>query len=382
MKCYLILTNRDTRNLILNNREYKLTRMRCNTFLTKDEITRYSRQIRLAEIGKEGQEKIKGTSVVVIGAGALGCPVLQYLTAAGIGILGIVDNDWVDESNLNRQVLYSLKDIGKPKPLAAKEKLKLLNPEVTFNVHFIRLDNESALKVISQYDIIVDCTDNFASRYLINDAAVILNKPVVYGAIHKFSGQLMVLNYKNGPTLRCIYPEPPNPLEVPSCEEFGVIGSIPGIIGSLQATEVFKIILGHKGVLSGKLFMIDTLNFDTWISSFEKNPDFSEITELGEYEDRSLYDDESVKEISASTLRKMLSKNPGVPVIDLRDKEDKDDIGFKTISIPHYDVSRKIKRFSGNDAIVFYCRSGSRSINVINYLQKVHKMENLYNLVI
>lgn len=356
--------------------------MRCNNILTKEEMNRYSRQIRLAEVGKEGQEKIKGTSVLVIGAGALGCTVLQYLAAAGVGILGIVDNDWVDETNLNRQVLYSLKDIGKPKPLAAKEKLKLLNPEVKYKVHFIRLDKVSALKIISQYDIIVDCTDNFTSRYLINDASVILNKPLVYGAIHKFSGQLMVLNYKNGPTLRCLYPEPPHPLEVPSCEEFGVIGSVPGLIGSLQATEVLKIILGLDGVLSGKLFMIDTLNFNTWISTFEKNPEFSKITGLGEYEDCSLYDNKSIKEISAGTLRKMLSKNPGILVIDLRDKEDKDDIGFKTISIPHYDVSRKIKRFSSNDAIVFYCRSGSRSINVINYLQKVHKMDNLYNLIL
>jgi molybdopterin/thiamine biosynthesis adenylyltransferase/rhodanese-related sulfurtransferase len=356
--------------------------MRCNTNLTKEEITRYSRQIRLAEVGKEGQKKIKGTSVLVVGAGALGCPVLQYLTAAGVGTLGIVDNDWVDETNLNRQVLYSLKDIGKPKPLAARDRLKLLNPRVNFRVHFIRLDRVSALKVITQYDIIVDCTDNFASRYLISDACVILDRPLVYGAIHKFSGQLMVLNYQNGPTLRCLYPEPPHPLEVPSCEEFGVIGSIPGLIGSLQATEVFKIILGLDGVLSGKLFMIDTLNFNTWISSFERNPDFIKITQLGEYEDCSLYDIKSVKDISAAALKIMLLKNPGIPVIDLRDKEDSDDIGFKTISIPHYDVSKKIKLFAGKDAVVFFCRSGSRSTNVINYLQKVHKLDNLYNLVL
>ena len=287
--------------------------MRCNSSLTKDEISRYSRQIRLAEIGKEGQMKIKGTSVVVVGAGALGCPVLQYLTAAGIGTLGIVDNDWVDETNLNRQVLYSLKDLGKPKPLAARARLKLLNPKVNFNMHFIRLDKDSALKIISQYDIVVDCTDNFASRYLINDSCVILNKPLVYGAIHKFSGQLMVLNYQNGPTLRCLYPEAPHPLEVPSCEEFGVIGSIPGLIGSMQATEVFKIILGLDGILSGKLFMIDTLKFNAWISSFERNPQFSQVNALGEYEDNSLCDNKSVKEISEGMLRKMLLKRPGDP---------------------------------------------------------------------
>jgi molybdopterin/thiamine biosynthesis adenylyltransferase/rhodanese-related sulfurtransferase len=356
--------------------------MRCNTPLTKDEFARYSRQIRLAEIGKEGQMKLKASSVLVVGAGALGCPVLQYLTAAGVGTLGIVDNDWIDESNLNRQVLYSHKDIGKPKPLAARERLKILNPEVSFNIHFIRLDKESALKVITRYDVIVDCTDNFASRYLINDACVILNKPLVYGAIHKFSGQVMVLNYNNGPTLRCLYPEPPHSLEVPACEEFGVIGSVPGLIGSLQATEVFKIIIGLDGILSGKIFMIDTLNFNTWISCFERNPDLADITELGEYEESSLCDNLSVKEITAATLKKMISKNPNTLVIDLRDKDDNDDIGFKTISIPHYDVSRKIRLFAGNSAVVFYCRSGSRSAGVINYLQKVHKLENLYNLVI
>lgn len=356
--------------------------MICNTTLTKEEITRYSRQIRLAEIGREGQKKIKGTAVLVIGAGALGCPVLQYLTAAGVGTLGIVDNDWVDETNLNRQVLYSLKDIGKPKPLAAKERLEILNPEVEFKVHFLRLDKEFALKIISMYDIVVDCTDNFATRYLINDACVILNKPLVYGAIHKFSGQVMVLNYRNGPTLRCLYPEPPHPLEVPTCEEFGVIGSIPGMIGSLQATEVLKIIIGLDGVLSGKIFMIDTLNFNTCISSFERDPDLSRVTELGKYEDNSMCDNRSVREISAGTLKRMLSKNPGVLVVDLRDKEDDADIGFKTLLIPYYNVCSNIKLFSNHAAVVFYCRSGNRSTNVINYLQKVHKLENLYSLVI
>jgi adenylyltransferase/sulfurtransferase len=293
-----------------------------------------------------------------------------------------VDNDWIDESNLNRQVLYSHKDLGKPKPLAAKDRLKILNPNVKFNVHFTRLDKDCALKLISQYDIVVDCTDNFASRYLINDACVILDKPLVYGAIHKFSGQVMVLNYQNGPTLRCLYPELPHPLEVPSCEEFGVIGSVPGLIGSLQATEVLKIIIGLDGILSGKVFMIDTLNFNTLISTFERNPELSAITELGEYEDTVLCSNNSVKEISAGELSKMISGNSKVVIIDLRDKDDNEEIGFQTISIPHYDVSRKISFFSGWDAVAFYCRSGSRSTSVINYLQKRYNLENLYNLVI
>ena len=352
------------------------------TILSKEEINRYIQQIRLPEIGIAGQEKIKKSSVLVIGTGGLGCPVLQYLTAAGVGSIGIMDNDWVDESNLHRQILFNVNDLSKPKPLAAKEKLQLLNPNVEFKIHFSRLNKNNSLKILSQYDIIVDCTDNFPSRYLINDSCVILDKPDVYGAIHKFSGQVMVLNYKSGPTLRCIYPQPPHPLEIPSCEESGVIGSVTGLIGALQATEVFKIILDLGGILSGKLFMIDTLNFNTQVSSFVRNPEFSKITELGEYEDVSLCNTQSVREISADDLNKMLSINPGIRVIDLRDKEDNEDIGYETIMIPHFEINRMINLISATDPVVFYCRSGSRTISVINYLQEVYKMNNLYSLMI
>jgi adenylyltransferase/sulfurtransferase len=356
--------------------------MRCNAALTNEEMNRYSRQIRLAEIGNEGQEKIKGTSVLVVGAGALGCPVLQYLAAAGIGVLGIVDNDWLDETNLHRQVLYNVKDIGKPKPLAAKEKLKLLNPEVKYNMHFIRLDKESAFRIIRDYDIIVDCTDNFATRYLISDACVILNKPVVYGAIHKFSGQLMVLNYRNGPTLRCLYPEPPHPLEVPSCAETGVIGSIAGTIGSMQATEVIKIILEKDEVLSGKMFIFDSLSFTTQIVSFERNPENSKIKTLGNYNDISLSETNSVKEISGDQLRILMKNFPELRIVDLRDENERNDIGFESISIPYHKISGKLHLLLNKEPIVFYCKYGVQSMHVINYLQQVHKMEELYSLVL
>ncbi len=356
--------------------------MLCNNSLSNEEINRYSRQIRLPEIGKEGQERIKSASVLVVGAGALGCPVLQYLTASGVGIIGILDNDWVDTTNLNRQILYSDKDSGKPKPLVAREKLKCINPEVTFKIHFIKLDKDSALKIIAQYDIIVDCTDNFPSRFLINDSCVILHKPLVYGAIHKFSGQVTVLNCKGGPTLRCLYPEPPNPIEVPSCEEFGTIGPVPGIIGSMQATEVLKIILGLDGVLSGKMFTIDTINFNTSIFSFERNPHLSLVTELGEYEEGSLCNAGPVIEISAAKLRKMLHERKRIVVVDLRDREDNSDIGFNVIPIPYYEVIQKIDYLTGKEAVIFYCRSGNRSRNVINYLQREYDLHNLYSLVI
>jgi adenylyltransferase/sulfurtransferase len=190
----------------------------------------------------------------------------------------------------------------------------------------------------------------------------------------------MVLNYEDGPTLRCLYPVSPHPMVVPSCEEFGVIGSVPGIIGSLQATEVLKIILGLDGILSGKIFMIDTNNFHPWVTTFERSPDYKPITELGDYEDIGPCDISMINEITQDTLRTMLLQEPGVIVIDLRDPEDNHSIGFKTTAIPYYDVSKKMQLFSQNKPVVFYCRSGSRSINVINYLQKVHNMTNLYSL--
>lgn len=349
--------------------------------LSRDEINRYIQQIRLPEIRLGGQEKIKRSSVLVIGAGGLGCPVLQYLTAAGVGTIGIMDNDWVDESNLHRQILYNVNDLSKPKPLAAKEKLELLNPNISFKIHFARLNTKNALNIISGYDIVVDCTDNFPSRYLINDSCIILNKPFVYGAVHKFSGQVMVLNYRGGPSLRCLYPDQPPPLAVSSCDEFGVIGTVTGMTGSLQASEVLKIILDLPGVLSGKVFMIDTLNYSIQISSFERNQSVCNFTELGVYE-RDAVRSKPVKEITAAELKRMLSKNPQIKIIDLRDDEDVEDTGFETIRIPHYEIGHKIKQLSGTAPLVFLCKTGSRSANVINFLREVHEMDNMYSLVL
>lgn len=353
-----------------------------NTVLTENELNRYSRQIRLPEIGRQGQTKIKESSVLVIGAGALGCAALQYLAAAGVGTIGIVDNDWVDESNLHRQVLYNVNDIGKPKPLAAIEKLELLNPEVTFKALFIRLNKESALNIISSFDIIVDCSDNFATRYLINDSCVILNKPLVYGEILRFTGQLIVLNYRNGPTLRCICPDPPHPLEIPTCAETGVIGSIAGTIGSMQATEVIKIILNKEGVLSGKLFSFDALTFTTHILPLERDPESSVVKNLGEYHDLCLSEKGSVQEVSYDELKMMLANNPKISIIDLREKEEISDLGFESISIPYYEISEYIPQILSMDFVVFYCTYGIRSMYVINYFQNVHKKKNLFNLVL
>jgi len=356
--------------------------MKCKISINDREKTKYSRQICLEEIGIDGQSCIKGASVIVVGAGALGSPVLQYLTAAGVGDLGIVDNDWVDETNLQRQVLYGVKDIGKPKPLAARERLRNLNPEVRFHMHYIRLERENAIDLLKNYDIIVDCTDNFGTRYLINDASVILNKPVVYGAIHRFSGQLVVLNYMGGPTLRCIYPVPPHPLEVQSCDEACVIGSIGGTIGSMQATEVLKIILGLDGVLSGKLFFIESINFFPQVFSFSRNPRNSEIKVLGEYPGMCLGGDENICDLSLAEFRIMSEKLPGLKVIDLRDEKDKKDIGLKTISMPFHLISQKLHHLKSDGLKVFYCNNGIKSAIVINYLRRERGLDELYRLVI
>ena len=356
--------------------------MRCNINLTNDEMNRYSRQIRLPEVGKEGQKRIKGSSVVVIGAGALGCPVLQYLAAAGVGTIGIVDNDWVDVTNLHRQVLYTIKDIDKPKPIAAKEKLLLNNPEISIRTHYIKIDKDSALKILRDYDIVVDCSDNFATRYLLNDSCLILNKPLVYGAVDRFSGQMTVLNHKNGPTLRCLYPEPPHLFEVPSCADTGVIGPIAGIIGSMQAIEVIKIILERKDVFSGRLFIIDSLNFTTLIFTYKRNPKYSDIRSLGDYNEICLSGAESIKEIHTSDLKSMIKTNPDMTIIDLREGKDNCDIGFDCISIPYYEINNRISFVLEKNGVVFYCKNGIQSENIINYFQTVHKKKNLYQLIL
>lgn len=353
-----------------------------NITFSDSELNRYSRQMRLSEIGREGQESIKRSSVVVIGAGALGCPVLQYLTAAGVGTIGIVDNDWVDLSNLHRQVLYGMKDIEKPKPVAVKEKLQFNNPDINLKVHYTRLTNENALSLLRNYEIIVDCSDNFPTRYLINDSAVILKKPVVYGAVQRFSGQLMVLNYNNGPTLRCIYPEIPHILESPSCETEGVLGPVAGIIGSMQATETIKIILGMNGILSGKLFYFDSRDYTSQIFSFKKDPFNSIVNELGIYDDLCLSEKDLVKEITSEKLKLILSDYPDLKVIDLRDEPEKKDIGFKTLSIPFNDLQRSIKLIPEKGPKVFYCGGGVKSSIAINYLNKVLNMSDLYSLII
>ncbi|MBL4668869.1 MAG: HesA/MoeB/ThiF family protein, partial [Flavobacteriales bacterium] len=294
--------------------------------LTNKEKNRYSRHLSLEKVGLSGQEKLKLAKVLVIGSGGLGCPVLQYLTAAGIGTIGIIDFDNVDETNLQRQILFTTNDIGTNKAVAAGNRLKQLNPYIDFNIYPERLTTKNALNLFSDYDIIVDGTDNFSTRYLVNDACVITNKPLIYGAIYKFEGQVTVFNYQKGPTYRCLFPEPPKAGSVPNCSEIGVLGVLPGIIGTQQANEVLKLILGIGESLSGKLLTYDSLNnsFLTLTINRSEKEVQKVLDEKSNFEQID-YDffcgikiDEYMNEVSAQELKELLEKE-SIQVIDVRE---------------------------------------------------------------
>jgi len=349
--------------------------------LAQSENLRYTRQIRINEIGQQGQEKIKNARVIVVGTGGLGCPALLYLASMGVGEIGMIDNDIVDETNLNRQILFSYKDLDKPKVLAAKNKLKVINPNTKFNAHFVRMDHKNALDIFSDYDIIVECSDNFATKYLSNDACVILDKPLVYGAASRFEGQVAVFNYKDGPTLRCLYPEPPSPLEVPSCSVVGVLGSVPGIIGTIQATEVIKIITGVGKPIADGVLSFDFLTNNFFLFPLQRDIHVSTVTKLTEYDN---FCDESVnlKEITASELKNSLNSNPALFILDVRNPKDEDikqTIG-SAINIPAYEIPYRWKEIPRNCPVIVFCRYESQSRNVISYLQKNHGFNNLINL--
>ena len=253
--------------------------------LNKQELNRYSRHISLDGFGLEGQEKLKKASVLVVGAGGLGAPVLQYLAAAGVGKIGIADNDLISETNLPRQVLYSRKDIGMQKAIVACAKLADYNPHTAYIVHNILFKDERALKIMEGYDIVVDCTDNLPARYLLNDACIMLKKPLVHASLYKFQGQVSVFNYMNGPSYRCLYPYPPRSEKILDSGRVGILGAMVGVIGSVQAGEVVKIIIGLGEVLSGRLFVFNLLDCNSHIFNIKRNNENFEVEELIDYEE-------------------------------------------------------------------------------------------------
>lgn len=353
--------------------------------LSKEEKHRYNRHIILDKVGIEGQEKLKNAKVLVIGAGGLGCPVLQYLTAAGVGTIGIVDFDTVDETNLQRQILFTIDDVGKPKAQIAAHNLEQLNPYVHFDVYYERLTNQNALDIFKQYDIIVDGSDNFSTRYLVNDACVITGKPLVYGSIFKFEGQVAVFNYKNSATYRCLFPEPPKSGTVPSCSEIGVIGVLPGIIGSLQANEVLKIILEIGEPLTNKVMIFNALNNSFFTLNFSKNEAVVKQTKAMENTFASFdYDvfcglkNNDVNNVNEEILTD-LPKD--YFIIDVREEHERPKLNFngQLLNIPLSNLTSQIKTLDPSKNYIITCQSGVRSLKAIELL-KSHDFNNLYNL--
>jgi adenylyltransferase/sulfurtransferase len=361
---------------------------------SKEELERYSRHLIIPEFNIKGQAKLKESSVLVVGTGGLGSPLLQYLTAAGVGTIGIVDFDVVDDSNLQRQVLFSVDDVGKSKAETAAAKLKKLNPYIKFKVYNTQLTSENALDIVKDYDLVADGTDNFPTRYLVNDACVILGKTNVYGSIFRFEGQVSVFNHKLkdgefGPHYRDLFPEPPPPGLVPSCAEGGVIGVLPGIIGSIQANEVIKVITGIGEPLAGRLFLFDALNFETRTVNVRKDPETPEIKELIDYVQfcglgpngsGEKKDNEMVKEITVLELSELKKNNEDFQLIDVRENYEYEIAHIDGELVPLGLVQSFADQISRDKKVVFLCRSGIRSAQAIRMLEKQYGFDNLYNL--
>lgn len=346
------------------------------TDLTKAEISRYSRHLRLSSVGPEGQQKLKAAKVLVIGAGGLGSPALLYLAAAGVGRLGLVDGDVVDASNLQRQVLYGDAQVGQPKVLAAAQRLRDLNPliEIVPIQDFLRIDN--ALAILESWDVIIDGSDNFETRYLVNDACVILNKPLVYGALHQFSGQLSVFNYQGGPSYRCLFPEPPDADSIPNCSEAGVLGVLPGLIGTMQATEAIKMILGLGDVASGVLCLWDSLELSLRKIKFRRNEAHFLITELRAQE-LSCTRTEQL-ELSVNDLETWCEEGRKFQLLDVREPWERE-ICKLTNSLS-YDPDYPLRGLRVDEDLVLYCHKGSRSARLVSTFREMG-FAKVWNLV-
>ncbi|HEX8251519.1 MAG TPA: molybdopterin-synthase adenylyltransferase MoeB [Thermoanaerobaculia bacterium] len=321
-------------------------------------MNRYSRQIILPELGERGQEKLRNGSVLIVGAGGLGSPVSLYLAAAGVGTLGLVDFDRVDATNLHRQILYGTASVGRQKLDAARERLEDLNDEVRVVTHAARLTSENALEILGQYDVIVDGTDNFATRYLVNDACVLLGRPNVYGSIFRFEGQVSVFSTENGPCYRCLYPTPPPPHLVPSCAEGGVLGVLPGVVGTLQATEAIKLVAGIGETLAGRLLLFDALRATFRTMKLQKRCDAHDrITHLIDYEEFCSPMQE--RDITPSEVNEQRSE---LVLIDVREQNEWNAGHIDSAThIPLSQVPQRMADIPKDRDVVMICRSGGRS---------------------
>lgn len=345
--------------------------------LTTEEYQRYNRQMLMPEFGLAGQVKLKAAKVLVIGCGGLGSPILLYLAAAGIGTLGIVENDIVDVSNLQRQVLYDSSSVTYTKISETEKRLNALNPFVKISKYPTRLTAENAFAIIKDYDIVIDGTDNFPTRYLVNDACAILNKPFIYGAIHRFEGHVAVFNHKGSATYRDLFPTPPPPEQAPNCAEAGVLGVLPGIIGSMQALEAIKVITEIGEPLSGKLLVLDTLSMQSRIIKIPKMPDTPKITQLIDYEAFCLSSDLTNK---AEITHEQLVTLNDYQLIDVRESHE---YALKNIGgelMPLSELEKHLSKISRDKTVVVQCQSGVRSMKAIKLLQEKYGFDNLLNL--
>ncbi len=359
--------------------------------LINEEILRYSRHLIMPEVGMEGQLKIKAAKVLCIGAGGLGSPLALYLGAAGVGTLGIVDFDVVDYTNLQRQIIHSTADVGRKKLDSAADKLKAINPFLNIRKFDTRLSSDNAIELFKEFDIIADGTDNFPTRYLVNDACVITGKPNVYGSIFRFEGQASIFATKDGPCYRCLYPEPPPPGLVPSCAEGGVLGILPGLVGVIQATEVIKLILGIGDPLIGRLLLIDALGMSFRQLKLRKNPDCPvcgknpTITELIDYEQFCGIRGEEAPvetvggEIQVEELKRRLDAGDDIYVLDVREPHEYQIANIGGHLIPLGDLPNRVNELDTSREIVAHCKMGGRSAKAVTFLRQAgfKKVHNL-----
>jgi molybdopterin/thiamine biosynthesis adenylyltransferase/rhodanese-related sulfurtransferase len=363
--------------------------------LTNDEILRYSRHLIMPEVGMEGQQKLKAARVLCIGAGGLGSPLALYLGAAGVGTLGIVDFDVVDYTNLQRQIIHTTADVGRKKLDSAAEKLGAINPFLNIRKFETKLSSENALELFRDFDIIADGTDNFPTRYLVNDACVLTGKPNVYGSIFRFEGQASVFATKDGPCYRCLYSEPPPPGLVPSCAEGGVLGILPGLVGVIQATEVIKLILGKGDPLIGRLLLVDALGMKFRELKLRKNSDcpacgtHRTITKLIDYnefcgirgEEKSQEKplEAGISEMQVEELKRRLDAGEDLFVLDVREPHEYQICNINGHLIPLGDLPKRVHELDSSREIVAHCRSGVRSAKAVTFLQQAgfKKVHNL-----
>ncbi|MBI3195534.1 MAG: molybdopterin-synthase adenylyltransferase MoeB [Ignavibacteriae bacterium] len=356
--------------------------------LSQEELRRYGRHIVMPEVGEEGQQKLKTARVLVVGAGGLGSPALLYLSAAGVGTLGIVDFDVVDVTNLQRQILHSTDSIGQSKIESARERIRQINPNVQVETFPFRLTPENALEILRTYDVVIDGTDNFPTRYLVNDACVMLKKPNVYGSIFRFDGQVSVFHAEKGPCYRCLYPSPPPPELVPNCAEGGVLGALPGVIGTLQALEAMKLILGCGVPLIGRLLLFDGLQMQFQELHIKKNSDcpvcseHPTIRKLIDYEEFCSPSSNNIKhknEMSPKELNELMKKENNVFLLDVREQYEYRICNIGGVLIPLSTLAQHLDSLPNDKTIVVMCHHGIRSARAVEFL-KGSGFKNVINL--